>query len=82
MPGEGLKLEGDARPWRILQTTASSLRLIFDDRRQPKFRWVLKSRLSFNQRHWIEWPVYSFDGVAKAIRHTNFALGGLFLDAR
>ena len=33
-------------------------------------------------RHGISWPVHSIDGICKAIRHTNFAPGDLFLDAR
>jgi len=82
MAGECLKFRCDHRPWRILEATSDSLKLIFDSRSQPKFRWVYKSELSFCQRHWLEWLVHSLDGYAKAIRHTEFAPGDLYLDSR
>ena len=82
MLGEAIKVSGDHRPWRMLEITDGSVKLIFDDRSNPKFRWELKKNLSFKMRHGISWPVHSIDGICKAIRHTNFAPGDLFLDAR
>ena len=82
MLGEALKLRGDHRVWRIIETTKWKLRLIFDSRSQPAFMWITKERVSFSQRHWIEWPVHSIHGVARAIRHTAFAPGDLYLDDR
>ena len=82
MPGEALKLPRDSKVWRILEESDGMLKLIFDCRKNPKFRWIYKSSLAFSQRHWISWPVYTIDGAAKAIRHTNFAPGDLYLDDR
>jgi site-specific DNA-cytosine methylase len=50
MPGEGLRLRGDHRLWRILVIEDGYLKLIYDDRRRPKFRWVRESAIDFNQR--------------------------------
>ena len=82
MEGEALKLPGDCRLWRELELSDGWSRLIFDCRSNPKFRWVRTSSLKFSQRQWLKWPVYSIDGVAKALRHTNFAPGDLYLDTR
>ena len=82
MPGEALKLFRDDRVWRVLEVAEDRLKLIFDCRRNPKFRWIRKSSLRFSQRHWISWPVHGIDGIAKAIRHTNFAPGDLYLNDR
>ena len=82
MPGEGIRLQGDERTWRVLEVTRRKLKIFLDSRRNPEFRWMWQSELSFDQRCWIEWPVLSIDGVAKAIRHTSFAPGDLFLDDR
>lgn len=82
MPGEALKLLNDPRLWRILEIKQGAARIIFDSRRSPKFRWVKLSALSWNQRCWLKWPVYSLRGCAKAIRHTEFAPGDLYLDRR
>ena len=82
MEGEALQLPGDHRLGRVIQITRQKVRLIFDSRSQPKFRWLWKSELSFDFRQWIEWPVYSIHGVARAIRHTAFAPGDLYLDNR
>ena len=82
MCGEGLKFDGDNRVWRVLQITKNKLKILFDFRNQPKFQWVNKSELNFSQMHWIEWPVFDIDGVAEAVRHTNFAPDDLFLDDR
>jgi hypothetical protein len=77
MEGEALKLPGDHRLWRVLELTDGWSRLIFDCRRNPKFRWVRVSSLRFSQRRWLQWPVFSINGLAKALRHTNFAPGDL-----
>ena len=53
MCGEGLKLSGDARVWRVLQITKSKLKVLFDSRSQPEFKWVLKADLSFSQRRTV-----------------------------
>ena len=82
MEGEAVKFEGDHRVWRILRITRSKVKLMFDSRSLPKFQWVLKSDMCFSDRHWVEWPVYSIHGVARAIRHTCFAPGDLYLDDR
>ena len=82
MCGEGLKLEDDGRVWRVFQITRAKLKIFFDSRSQPEFRWLRKDTLCFSQRGEVRWPVWSVDGVAKAIRHTNFAPGDLFLDDR
>ena len=82
MKGEAIKFPGDNRVWRILEITHLKLRLIFDSRSQPKFIWICKSEVDFSLRHWLEWPVYSIHGVARAIRHTAFAPGDLYLDDR
>ena len=82
MPGEAIKFQGDHRPWRILEITRDRLRLVFDSRSNPKFRFEKKADLSFSQRYWLRWPVYSTLSLAKAIRHTEFAPGDLYLDHR
>jgi hypothetical protein len=82
MPGEALKLRGDSRVWRVLQVAELKVKLIFDSRRHPLSRWVRKAATSFDQRHAIAWPVYSIDGVARALRHSFFAPGDLYLDTR
>ena len=82
MLGEALKLRGDDRVWRVLDMTDTGIKLLFDSRRAPKFKWLSRSKISLTQRHWISWPVYSIEGIAKAIRHANFAPGDLFLDTR
>ena len=82
MCGEGLKLTGDGRTWRVLSETKWKLKLFIDSRRAPVFLWIFKTEVNFSQRCQVDWPVFSIDGVAKAIRHTNFAPGDLFLDDR
>ena len=82
MEGEALKLPNDHRVWRIIQLTRNKAGLIFDSRSQPKFRWEWRRDLYFSWRHWVEWPIYSIHGVARAIRHTAFAPGDLYLDDR
>ena len=82
MLGEGLKLKGDSRAWRVLEIQGDWLRILHDSRRHPKFRWVRQGTVSFDQRCAIKWPVYSMCGLAKAIRHTAFAPGDLYLDHR
>ena len=82
MEGEGLKLVDDHRVWRVIQITPYKLRLIFDSRCKPKFTWIDTQDVSFSQRHWIEWPVYSIHNVARSIRHTAFAPGDLYWDDR
>ena len=82
MPGEALKLRGDSRVWRVLQVAELKVKLIFDSRRHPLFRWVRKAAIGFDQRHAIAWPVYNIDGVARALRHSFFAPSDLYLDTR
>ena len=82
MKGEAIRFPGDNRVWRILEITHLKFRLIFDSRSQPKFIWIFKSEVNFSLRHWLEWPVYSIRGVARAIRHTAFAPGDLYWDNR
>ena len=82
MPGEALKFNGDCRPWRILKIEGDWARLIFDSRSNPQFKNVALSKLNFEQRYWIEWTVFSMSGLAKAVRHTEFAPGDLYLDLR
>lgn len=82
MEGEAIKFPDDHRVWRIIQITKHKLRLIFDCRSNPVFRWVEITKVSFDYRHWIRWPVYSIFGVAKAVRHSAFAPGDLYLDDR
>ena len=65
-----------------MHETKWKLQLFFDSRRAPVFSWIFKSEVSFSQRCQVDWPVFSIDGVAKAVRHTNFAPGDLFLDDR
>ena len=82
MPGEALKLEGDHRLWRILVIEGGFAKIIFDERSNPKFRWICLSSIPFSQRRWLTWPVYCINGCAKAIRHSEFAPGDLYLDRR
>jgi hypothetical protein len=58
------------------------VRLLFDSRSNPEFKWISKDNLSFDQRRWSTWPVFSMEGIAKAVRHTNFAPGDLDFDPR
>jgi site-specific DNA-cytosine methylase len=82
MLGEGLKLKGDHRVWRVIEFDGDCMKIIFDNRRSPKFRWVHRESVKLSQRHPVEWPVYSMCGLAKAIRHTSFAPGDLYWDHR
>ena len=80
--GEALLLRNDLREWRIIEMTEDRMRVLYDDRRAPVFRWIHNSQARFNNRAAIWWKVFSIHGVAQAVRHTAFAPGDLYLDDR
>ena len=84
MLGEGVKFPSSRRVWRVIELTESHVRLLFEApiRRNSKFQWFSRHCLSLSFRRSIRWTVYSMLGVARAVRHTAFAPGELYLDER
>ena len=82
--GEGVKFPSSRRIWRVIQLTDTHVRLLFEapSRRNSEFQWFSRERLKLSFRRSMRWTVYSLLGVARAVRHTSFAPGDLYLDER
>ena len=80
--GEAVKLPDSSKLWRLIEIKGRSVRLLYDLRKEPIFKWVKRDSLSFSWMAWIKWPVYSTRSVAVAVRRTHFAPGDLYLDPR